>query len=101
MAEGASIRVEVLLAEADTQRRVALQVAGGCTAWQAVEKSGLLAGRSDLDPAQLAVAIFGKLVPRDRALEDGDRVEILRPLPEDPKSRRRRAARAGRSVGRR
>ena len=101
MAEGRSIRVEVLLAEADMQRLVPVELAPGGTAWQAVERSGLLAGRDDLDCTQLAVAIFGKQVPRERELEDGDRVEILRPLPEDPKSRRRRAARAGRTLGRR
>lgn len=101
MGEEASIRVEVLLAEADTQRLMSVEVAQGCTAWQAVERSGLLAGRDDLDAAQLGVAIFGRLVPRERELEEGDRVEVLRPLPEDPKLRRRRAARAGRTLGRR
>jgi putative ubiquitin-RnfH superfamily antitoxin RatB of RatAB toxin-antitoxin module len=101
MDEAPAIRVEVLLAEAGTQRRVSLEVAPGCNAWQAVEHSGLLAGRGDLDPAQLAVAIFGKQVPRERELEEGDRIEILRPLTEDPKSRRRRAARAGKTLGRR
>jgi putative ubiquitin-RnfH superfamily antitoxin RatB of RatAB toxin-antitoxin module len=101
MVEATPIRVEVLLAEAGMQRRVSLELASACTAWQAVEKSGLLVGRGDLDPAQLAVAIFGKQVPRERELEDGDRVEILRPLPEDPKLRRRRAARSGQVIGRR
>jgi len=101
MADGTLIQVAVLLAEPDAQQRVSLELAPGSSAWQAVEASGLLADRGDLDPTQLAVAIFGKQVPRERELEDGDRVEILRPLHEDPKSRRRRAARAGRSLGRR
>jgi len=37
-------------------------------------------------------------VPRDRVLAAGDRVEVLRPLVEDPKERRRRLAREGRSM---
>jgi hypothetical protein len=101
MVEAAPIRVSVLLAEADRQRSVPLVLAVGATAWQAVEASGLLQGRADLERGRLGVAIHGKQVPRERELEEGDRVEILRPLPEDPKLRRRRAAREGRSVGRR
>lgn len=101
MDEPAPIHVQVVLAEASAQSRVDLDLPAGTGAWQAVEASGLLVGRSDLDPSRLAVAVFGTLVGRGQPLEDGDRVEILRPLQEDPKSRRRRAAREGRSVGRR
>jgi putative ubiquitin-RnfH superfamily antitoxin RatB of RatAB toxin-antitoxin module len=40
------------------------------------------------------VGIFGKLVHRDHALNDGDRIEIYRPLMEEPKlARRARASR--------
>ena len=101
MADGDPVRVEVLLAEAGSQGSVTLALPAGATAWQAVEASGLLQGRDDLDPAGLAVAIYGRQVPRERELEAGDRVEILRPLHEDPKLRRRRAARAGKALGRR
>ena len=100
MAERPAVTVSVLLAEAGRQHSKSLALPAGATAWEAVEASGLLQGRDDLDPAQLAVAIFGRQVPRERELEAGDRVEILRPLPEDPKLRRRRAARAGRTLGR-
>ena len=100
MAERPPVTVSVLLAEAGRQRSISLALPAGATAWQAVEASGLLQGRDDLDPAGLAVAIYGRQVSRERELEAGDRVEILRPLPEDPKLRRRRAARAGRTLGR-
>lgn len=100
MVEVERVRVSVLLAEADRQSLVPLDLPPPATAWQAVEASGLLRDRDDLDPARLAVAIHGKQVPRERELEEGDRVEILRPLPEDPKLRRRRAARDGRTLGR-
>ena len=101
MAERPLVTVSVLLAEAGRQRSVTLALPTGATAWDAVEASGLLQGRDDLDPAGLAVAIYGRQVPRERELEAGDRVEILRPLPEDPKLRRRRAAQAGKTLGRR
>ncbi|HEY2683549.1 MAG TPA: RnfH family protein, partial [Steroidobacteraceae bacterium] len=44
------------------------------------------------------VGIYGKLVPRDQALKAGDRIEIYRPLLEEPKlARRKRASKSGRS----
>jgi len=41
-----------------------------------------------------AVGIFGKLAPRDQLLKEGDRIEIYRPLLEEPKLARRKQARA-------
>jgi putative ubiquitin-RnfH superfamily antitoxin RatB of RatAB toxin-antitoxin module len=100
MAEAPPIRVSVVLAEASVQRVVSLAVAAGTTAWQAVLLAGVLEGREDLESSALAPAIYGKQVDRDRMLEDGDRVEVLRPLPQDPKLRRRRRAREGAAMGR-
>jgi putative ubiquitin-RnfH superfamily antitoxin RatB of RatAB toxin-antitoxin module len=99
MAEAPSIGVSVVLAEASVQRVVSLAVAAGTTAWQAVLLAGVLEGREDLESSGLAPAVYGKQVDRDRVLEDGDRVEILRPLPQDPKLRRRRRAREGGTMG--
>jgi len=100
MAEQGPVHVTVVLAEPARQQVVSQAVEVGTTAWQAVRATGLLDGREDLDVAGLAVAIHGKQVERDRVLEAGDRVEILRPLPQDPKLRRRRLARAGAGMGR-
>lgn len=48
-----------------------------------------------------AVGIQGEACGRDRVVEDGDRVELYRPLAVDPKeSRRKRARDARRSGGR-
>lgn len=63
-----------------------------------------LPGRSTVADALAAVglagapaAVFGERATAERVLEDGDRLEILRPLLADPKdSRRRRAARGTR-----
>ena len=101
MAEAGTIGVTVVLAETAVQRVVSLQVAEGTTASQAVQLTGLLDERDDLEVSRLALAIFGKQVDNERVLEAGDRVEILRPLPQDPKLRRRQLAREGRGMGQR
>ncbi len=47
-----------------------------------------------IDLSASAVGIFGKVVQRDQPLRDGDRLEIYRPLAEEPKlARRKRASR--------
>jgi hypothetical protein len=50
------------------------------------------------DLSQAVVGIFGKVARRDQPLKDGDRIEIYRPLLEEPKlARRRRLSKPGRS----
>ncbi|HEU4515896.1 MAG TPA: RnfH family protein [Steroidobacteraceae bacterium] len=92
------IAIEVACAEAERQTVVALEVPSGCTAGEAVELSGILGRHPDLDVRACAVGIFGQEVPAGRVLRPGDRVEVLRPLTEDPRERRRRLAREGRSM---
>lgn len=92
------IGVAVACAEEGRQTVLAIAVPAGCTAWQAVERSGILARHPSIDPAACGVGIYGTEVPRGRVLAAGDRVEVLRPLAEDPRERRRRLAREGRSM---
>jgi uncharacterized protein len=57
-----------------------------------------------IDVAGCSVGIFGRLVPQDRVLQPGDRLEIYRALAVDPKEARRervQRARAQRSGARR
>jgi putative ubiquitin-RnfH superfamily antitoxin RatB of RatAB toxin-antitoxin module len=49
-----------------------------------------------IDIAHAAVGIFGKLAALSQMLNDGDRVEIYRPLAADPKIARRARAREAR-----
>lgn len=92
------IAIVVACAEPHRQSVVALEVPAGCTAAEAVERSGILARHPGLDFASCGVGIFGREVARGRVLAAGDRVEVLRPLAEDPRERRRRLARQGRSM---
>lgn len=100
MAEGRLIAIEVVVAERERQSLVALAVPDGTTARQALQLSGLLARHPQVAAVRGGLAIFGREVPDDHVLQPGDRVEWLRPLPDDPRSRRRRLARQGRTMGR-
>lgn len=92
------IAIQVACAEADRQSVLALEVPVGTTAGEALELSGILARHPAIGAAACGVGIFGQEVPPSRVLQAGDRVEVLRPLAEDPRERRRRLAREGRSM---
>jgi putative ubiquitin-RnfH superfamily antitoxin RatB of RatAB toxin-antitoxin module len=93
--DGASIDIEVVYAEPARQWRVPLRVPAGTTALAAIAASGLALRIPHLRVDPGAIGIFGRLVPPETRLRDGDRVEILRPLVADPKAlRRARAAKA-------
>jgi hypothetical protein len=93
------IAIEVACAERERQTVLRLEVPANCTAGQALELSGIFALHPGLDPAGCGVGIFGREVARDHPLAAGDRVELLRQLPEDPRQRRRRLARDGKAIG--
>lgn len=89
------MKVEVAYALPHEQKVIALQVEEGCTAQQAVVRSGIVELFPEIDPLTAPMGIFGKAIrdPASTALRDGDRVEIYRPLIADPKEvRARRAA---------
>ena len=92
------LHVEVAWAEREQQTVIELAVPPGTTAGAAVEQSGIRT-RNPQIPAQAPVGIHGRVVAAGRELADGDRVEIYRPLPADPKETRRRLAREGRTMG--
>jgi len=92
------IAIEVACAESGRQTVLALEVPAGCTAGEAIARSGILALHPAIDTTSCGVGIFGLEVARSRVLQAGDRVEVLRPLVEDPRERRRRLAREGRSM---
>ncbi|QFT86557.1 Persistence and stress-resistance antitoxin PasI [Halomonas sp. THAF12] len=97
------LRVEVAFALPQRQRIVELTVPEGTTAREAVARAGLEALFPEVSAETFREAdlgIFGKALrdPEARVLEEGDRVEVYRPLELDPKAARAaRAARASRS----
>ena len=92
MAEAPAISVEVVCALPARQRVVKLSLAAGTTAREAVRASGLGAAFPNLDLERCQLGIYGRAIPGEHALADGDRVEIYRPLLADPREARRRAA---------
>ena len=91
------IRIQVVCAEAGHQTTLGMEVETGCTAGEALLRSGILALHPGIDASGCGIGIFGREVTRDYRLRDGDRVEVLRPLLEDPRERRRRLAKQGRT----
>lgn len=83
----ARIEVEVAAAWPHEQRLVSLQVAAGSCVATALTAAGF--------PDAQDVGIFGERVTHDRVLENGDRVEIYRPLVADPRQARRRRINRG------
>ncbi len=89
------IKVEVVYALPEKQYLQQVKLAQGSTVAQAIEASGLLELRSDIDLSKNKVGIFSRPVKLTDEVNEGDRVEIYRPLIADPKElRRQRAAKA-------
>ena len=87
-----SIRVEVIHARPERQWLIPLDVAHGCTVGEAIKLSGIQALVPDIDIAERRVGIFYRPCALDTTLRSGDRVEIYRPLLNDPKDARRKRA---------
>ncbi|QTF09799.1 RnfH family protein [Brenneria izadpanahii] len=86
------IRVEVIYALPERQYLRTITLAEGSTVKQAIVASGLLELRRDIDLQTNKVGIYSKAAKLTDTLNDGDRVEIYRPLIADPKELRRQRA---------
>lgn len=89
------IHIEVVYALPERQFVKELTLPEGATVEQAIYESGILSERSDINLTVNKVGIFSRAVKLTDHVQDGDRVEIYRPLIADPKELRRiRAERA-------
>ena len=86
------IAIEVVYGLTDEQHVIALTVANGTTVAEAIALSGLALRYPQIESEAASVGIHGRVVARDAVLQEGDRVEIYRPLVADPKQARRRRA---------
>ncbi len=84
--------VEVVYAKADQQTRVNLLLDADVTVEQAIKASGILDQFAEIDLAINKLGIFGKSCKLSDLLHNGDRVEIYRPLKQDPMEARRKRA---------
>ena len=90
----AKTMIEVAYATPQRQLILECEVEQGSTAREIVRSSGIEQHFPEIDLDSCDIGIFGKAVSDDHQPEDGDRIEIYRPLIADPKEvRRQRAAR--------
>lgn len=92
------IKIEVVYAQADEQQLITVSVEQGTHAraalTQVLEQSLISLVGSDalLAPQDVPIGVYGLIVEDDYILKEGDRLEIYRPLVQDPMERRRRVA---------
>jgi len=84
----ALLAVEVVYALPGRQTVLPVQVAQGASVADALVASGIFAVHPEASGADVPVGIFGRVVTRDHRVEEGDRIELYRPLVADPKASR-------------
>lgn len=89
------ITVEVVFAKFGEQALEQLQVPADATVETVIRQSGFLERFPEIDLKANRVGIFGKATTLAATLNDGDRIEIYRPLIADPKEARKRRAAEG------
>lgn len=88
----AELSAEVCFASPCRQALIAVTVIQGTSIRAAVMQSLLPTMFPEYDFSGLPCGIFGQAVDADRAVQAGDRIEVYRPLINDPKQRRRNRA---------
>ena len=94
------LNIEVACALPERQRIIKVQVPPGTDARTALKLSGIAEMFPEIDITNCPVGIFGSEVDEHQLLIEGDRVEIYRPLPNDPREQRRQLASKGLNMGR-
>lgn len=92
-------RVEVVYATPAKQSVVEVEWEYGLTAIEAVHRSGLIDAFPEIELHPLVLGLFGERITDAHGLEPGDRVEICRPLQQDPREMRSELAKQGDSMG--
>lgn len=82
--------VGVAYAKAAQQVWTNVEVPEGATIRDAIAASGILNKFPEIDLETQKVGIFGKLSDIDSKVDEGDRVEIYRPITADPETVERR-----------
>lgn len=88
------IRVEVVYATPRRQLLVAVELVRNATVTDAIE-AALTPEFPEAALVGLQAGVWGRPVARSHTLNDGDRVELYRPLRRDPRDARRELAAAG------
>lgn len=94
------IKIEVAYATPEKQTLLVLEVPANVDVQQAIELSGIGRIHSEIDLAVNKVGIWSRTCKLQQSLNDGDRIEIYRPLIADPKEVRKRRAEKAKEEGR-
>ncbi len=86
------INIEVAYATPERQKIIACQVPAGISLLEAAKLSGISDIFPELNLDTADFGIWGKAKPGKTPVEEGQRIEIYRPLLADPKESRRRRA---------
>jgi uncharacterized protein len=92
-------RCVVAYATRERQYLWAVDVPTDATIVDVIEAARQLADEPDVPWETAPVGIFGELRERSYCPAEGDRVEIYRPLPTDPRDRRRETVQRQRKTG--
>lgn len=96
------INVSIAYATKEKQWLYEAFVARGTSAQELIEMSGFCAqidALKDKEIDSLSIGVYAEKIDLDYLLEEGDRVEIYRPLTADPKEVRRQLALMGKTMG--
>ena len=80
------MNIGIVYALAKKQVWLTIEMPEGATVQEAIDRSGILKQFPEIDLTQQKIGLFGKVCTLETKLEDGDRVEIYRPLIADPKT---------------
>lgn len=86
------INIEVTYALPEKQFLLSVKVAEGTTIEDAIIASGILSLRDDIDLKKNKVGIYSRPAKLTDIVQEGERIEIYRPLIADPKELRRKRA---------
>jgi putative ubiquitin-RnfH superfamily antitoxin RatB of RatAB toxin-antitoxin module len=92
----APLRIEIVYAEPQRAVQKSFRLAPGSCVADALRLAALEPDFAGVDLWNGALGIFGRLTRADHTLQDGDRIEIYRPLTADPKAARRARAQQAR-----
>jgi putative ubiquitin-RnfH superfamily antitoxin RatB of RatAB toxin-antitoxin module len=92
--------LQIEIAYAEPQRGIVkiLRLPPGSSVADALRVAALDADFAGVDFATAPFGIFGRAARADQALQEGDRIEIYRPLAADPKEARRERAKRARAA---
>ena len=84
--------VDVVYALLQQQKIISVKVAPGTSAIEVLKSSNMLSYFPEIELESVKLGVFNNVIKHDKVIEQGDRLEIYRPLIADPKDVRRRRA---------